>query len=176
VTDLFPRGDAVISPCGRYRYRLERRFDHGPKVTTFIMLNPSTADAEHDDQTIRRCLGFARAWRCSKLVVVNLFAWRATAPAELKGVEDPVGPELERGVDFAGHVIKPHRRTIRRRTFNEALARLERVPADELWQSANSYFGLLRQASRSHRDRARLANLVRRRGLAVDHGLSKAYG
>ena len=82
---------------------------------------------------------------------------------------------IARGIDFVGQVIKPHRRTIRRRTFNAALHRLERLPADELHQSANSYFGLLRQATHSHRDRARLANLVRRRGLAVDHRLTKAY-
>jgi len=47
--------------------------------------------------------------------------------------------------------------------------------AGDVWRSANSYFGLLRQATRSHTDRAQLANLVRRRGLAVDHRLTKAY-
>ena len=65
--------------------------------------------------------------------------------------------------------------TLRRRTFNDALHRLERMPAERLNRSANSYFGLLRQATHSHRDRARLASLVRRRGLAVDHRLTKAY-
>ena len=90
---------------------------------------------------------------------------------ESKTVLQPVA----RGVDFAGHVIAPHRRTIRRRTFNDALARLAAMPAEEVHQSANSYFGLLRQATASHTDRSRLARLVRRRGHAVDYRLTKSY-
>jgi hypothetical protein len=56
------------------------------------MLNPSTADAREDDATIRRCTAFARAWGFGGLVVVNLYAWRATDPAQLKVAADPVGP------------------------------------------------------------------------------------
>lgn len=55
------------------------------------MLNPSTADATTDDPTIRRCIGFAKAWGCGSLSVVNLFAYRATSPKELKLVPDPIG-------------------------------------------------------------------------------------
>lgn len=84
---------AVISPCSRYRYWLSRAFDGvGPPVG-FIMLNPSTADAEIDDPTIRRCKGYAQAWGARELVVVNLFAYRATAPADLKRAPSPIGPE-----------------------------------------------------------------------------------
>jgi hypothetical protein len=57
------------------------------------MLNPSVADAMNDDPTIRRCIGFSRDWDCGKLVVLNLFAFRATNPADLKRADDPVGPE-----------------------------------------------------------------------------------
>jgi hypothetical protein len=57
------------------------------------MLNPSTADATNDDPTIRRCIGFARHWGCGRLVVLNLFAVRATDPADMKRADDPVGPE-----------------------------------------------------------------------------------
>lgn len=61
-------------------------------MATFIMLNPSTADAEVDDPTIRRCIGFAKAWELDGLRVLNLFALRATNPKELYEATDPVGP------------------------------------------------------------------------------------
>ena len=86
-------GSAVISPCGMYRYLLTRYLGPGAKPATFIMLNPSTADAERDDATIRKCVGFTRRWGCLGLQVVNLFALRATDPTGLRRVEDPVGPE-----------------------------------------------------------------------------------
>ena len=82
---------------------------------------------------------------------------------------------VARGIDFVGQVVKPWRRTLRRRTFNDALTRLRAADATDVWTSANSYFGLLRQATASHHDRARLANLVRRRGHVVDGRLTKAY-
>ncbi|GAB3884429.1 DUF1643 domain-containing protein [Terrabacter terrigena] len=83
---------AEISEDGHYRYMLGRRWDNGPLVR-FVMLNPSTADATTDDPTIRRCIGFAKAWGFAGLHVVNLYAYRATNPRELWAVDDPVGPE-----------------------------------------------------------------------------------
>jgi hypothetical protein len=56
------------------------------------MLNPSTADAEQDDPTIRKCMGFAERWGCGQLDVVNLFAVRATSPKDMMASTDPVGP------------------------------------------------------------------------------------
>ena len=85
--------NAVISSCGKYRYLLTRQVDPGDRTATFIMLNPSTADAVNDDPTIRRCIGLARWWRCGRVVVANLFAVRATAPADMRQASDPVGPE-----------------------------------------------------------------------------------
>lgn len=87
---------AVISDCEQYRYRLDRPGGlaaiHDPAV--FIMLNPSTADADLDDPTIRRCRAFAQAWRCNGLVVMNLYAYRTVDPRKLwKNNPDPVGPE-----------------------------------------------------------------------------------
>ncbi len=91
---LIPDGNsAVISECGRYRYLLTRRLGHGEKVATFIMLNPSTADAERDDATIRKVSALARRWGGGELRVVNLFAYRATHPGDLKRADDPVGPD-----------------------------------------------------------------------------------
>lgn len=86
---------ARISDCGRYRYALLRRWGDGQFVT-FVMLNPSTADAEVDDPTIRRCIGFAKAWGYDALHVLNLYALRATDPRELLRADDPVGPENDR--------------------------------------------------------------------------------
>ncbi|SON54256.1 hypothetical protein HDIA_0715 [Hartmannibacter diazotrophicus] len=83
---------AVISTCGQYRYRLFRRWKSGP-TCVFIMLNPSTADGTQDDPTIRRCIGFAKREHCGALEVVNLFAFRATSPADLKRAEYPLGQE-----------------------------------------------------------------------------------
>lgn len=95
---LFPTmpaddSSAIISGCGRYRYTLTRTLGCAEKVVTFIMLNPSTADAHDDDPTIRRCKGFARSFSAGKLIVVNLFAFRATKPKALLAEKEPVGPE-----------------------------------------------------------------------------------
>jgi len=86
---------AVISDCGKYRYELTRKLSDKSKQCLFIMLNPSTADASENDPTIRRCINFAKNWDCGELIVVNLFAYRATDPKELRDrfTADPVGPD-----------------------------------------------------------------------------------
>lgn len=100
---------AEISACGLYRYLLRRKWRDG-KPCAFIMLNPSTADAQQDDPTIRRCLGFARAWGCGELLVVNLFAYRATSPRDLYEASDPVGPDnmgyVKQAVDYAARAYR----------------------------------------------------------------------
>lgn len=86
---------AFLSEDGRYRYSLTRHVSPltGDGTCTFVMLNPSTADATQDDPTIRRCIGFARRWGFEWLKVVNLFAYRSTDPTELARVDDPSGPD-----------------------------------------------------------------------------------
>lgn len=87
---------AILSPCGTYRYRLTRYLPsllRWVRPVTFIMLNPSTADATADDPTIRRCLAFADRWGGTELRVVNLFALRSTDPKALYKHADPIGPE-----------------------------------------------------------------------------------
>lgn len=127
---------AEISPCGRYRYRLWREWRlhpepaqwdmwtncagkpivdgagvqiGEPKACVFVMLNPSTADGNEDDPTIRRCVGYAQAWGYDRLEVLNLFAFRATDPHALLSLnhnDDPVGPNNR---DAFQHVLFPER-------------------------------------------------------------------
>lgn len=74
---------ATFSDDGLYRLRLWRHWDFERVPMTFIMLNPSTADASIDDPTIRRCMGFARREGCGGIIVVNLFGLRCTRPVHL---------------------------------------------------------------------------------------------
>ena len=85
-------GGAVISEDGRYRYALNRRWDLQRPVMPWIGLNPSTADADTDDHTIRRMRFYAERDGYGGLCVLNLYALRATDPAVLRGHPDPVGP------------------------------------------------------------------------------------
>lgn len=84
--------EAIISDCGRFRYSLTRTWGDGLRLL-FVMLNPSTADALQDDATIRRCIRFAQAEHFGSLEVVNLFAYRARDPADLRREGYPVGPD-----------------------------------------------------------------------------------
>jgi hypothetical protein len=87
---------AIIDPTGTYRYRLWRQWDRTQPRVAFVMLNPSTADAVTDDPTIRRCIRLAQSWGYGSVEVVNLFAYRATQPAVLRRVADPIGPKNDR--------------------------------------------------------------------------------
>lgn len=89
--DLPGRSEAVLSPDGLYRYALRRAWQPGPLVT-WIMLNPSTADANVNDATVRVIMGFSRSWGMGGLAVVNLYAWRSRHPKDLAAAHDPVGP------------------------------------------------------------------------------------
>jgi hypothetical protein len=99
---------AIISDCGKYRYRLERS-GYGLGKTAIIMVNPSTADATQDDATIRKLKGFGQRNAWGDLIVGNLFAYRATDVRELASAADPIGPEndahLKRIISRADQVI-----------------------------------------------------------------------
>ena len=94
---------ATIDATGCYRYSLWREWDANEPRVAFVLLNPSTADAQRDDPTVCRCIGLAQAWGCGSLEVVNLFAYRATNPRVLREVADPVGPENDRYLLAAAH-------------------------------------------------------------------------
>jgi hypothetical protein len=85
----------------RYRYLLTRGPAGAREHVVFVMLNPSTADQEQDDPTIRRAIGFAHRLGFARLSVVNLFALRATDPAHLYRARDPVGPDNDDAIRAA---------------------------------------------------------------------------
>lgn len=92
---------AIFSDCRKWRYILWRRWDRELPPCIFIGLNPSTADETTDDPTIRRCIGFARRWGYGSLYMLNIFAYRATEPADMKAADDPIGPRNDRWLEEA---------------------------------------------------------------------------
>jgi len=84
---------AIISPCQQYRYELRRVWDESKRLVMFVCLNPSTADAETEDNTSRVCINYAKRWDYGSLLIVNLFAYRSTDQSALYNVADPIGPE-----------------------------------------------------------------------------------
>ncbi len=102
----------------------------------------------------------------------------AFLPARLGARLNPKKTILQpvaRGIDFVGQVIRPWVRHTRKRTLNSGIQRVREMPAADVYQASNSYFGLLRQATGSHTERAKLANAARKRGHAVNRQLTKAY-
>jgi hypothetical protein len=101
MTDLYlplrlvphTESSAAFSPCGRYRYRLVRRWDSALPLLCLVMLNPSKANGRRNDPTVRRCIGLARSWGYGGIVVRNLYALVSTDPDELSDHPDPVGPD-----------------------------------------------------------------------------------
>jgi hypothetical protein len=105
---------AFISMDLLYRYTLSRSWAplsiaSARRALMFLMLNPSTADASVDDPTIRRCVGFAKSWGYTDLMVGNLYAYRATDPKALSQVGDPVG---ERNEHWLGEMIRDAHRVV----------------------------------------------------------------
>ena len=88
---LLVNKNATFSDCRKYRYALSRTWNGKKKTILFIGLNPSTANEKIDDPTIRRCINYAQNWGYASLLMVNLFAYRATLPSELKNVKNPIG-------------------------------------------------------------------------------------
>jgi len=84
---------AFFSDDRVYRYTLSRIWLPGKPYICFVGLNPSKADENIDDPTIRRCIGYAMSWGYGGIVMVNLFAFRSTDPKNLLSATDPIGPD-----------------------------------------------------------------------------------
>lgn len=89
---------AVFSDTRAYRYTLWRRWREGNAFVQFIGLNPSTADEHKDDNTIRKCVKFAKLWGFDALCMTNLFAFRATKPKEMLAHPFPIGWHNDRWI------------------------------------------------------------------------------
>src|SRR5262245_13924770 len=97
---------ATFSEYRTYRYQLWRIWDKSNPFMNVIGLNPSTADETKDDPTIRRCIGFAKAWGYGGLYVTNLFAFRATKPKDMKKALDPIGPDNDLWIQHTAELCK----------------------------------------------------------------------
>ncbi|EPC5233719.1 DUF1643 domain-containing protein [Klebsiella quasipneumoniae] len=101
--------DAIFSPCRKYRYSLSRIWDASKPYTLFIGLNPSYADVENDDQTLNRCISFAKSWGYGGVYMANLFAFVHTDRFEMMKAADPIGADndshLMRLIDGAGLIV-----------------------------------------------------------------------
>lgn len=84
---------ATFSPCRTWRYLLTREWDDNLPALNVVGLNPSTADETIDDPTIRRCIRFAHEWGYGRLLMTNIFAFRATDPRALRTEQNPIGPD-----------------------------------------------------------------------------------
>ena len=84
---------AIFSPCNQYRYSLSRVWNLSQKPALIIGLNPSTADEKKDDPTIRRSMHYAYRWGFGGLIMVNLFAFKATLPSDLRKANHPIGED-----------------------------------------------------------------------------------
>ncbi len=83
--------NAFFSLSRKYRYRLTRKLSESNKRIIFIGLNPSTANAENNDSTLRRLINFSNSWGYGSLVVINLFARVSISPKFLKSSSNPIG-------------------------------------------------------------------------------------
>lgn len=72
---------ALLSKDKTCRFTLTRRWGNKPGFALWGMLNPSDADAEVDDPTVKRCINFSRAWGYDALRIVNLVPFRSPKPA-----------------------------------------------------------------------------------------------
>lgn len=145
-----------------YLNALDQHVKHDLRIRHYIRYVDDFVLLHESPQHLNACLADIEAWLPREL------------GARLNPAKTILQP-IERGVDFVGQVIKPWRRNLRRRTFNDALRRTAQAHPADAFEMANSYFGLLRQATHSHADRAALAHVLRDQGFAVDRSLTKIY-
>ena len=93
ITNKLKKGNAIFSPCRKYRYALWRIWDEKKPIAMFIGLNPSKANEKENDPTINRCISFAKSWNFGGLYMTNLFAYCTSSPSIIKSIHDPIGKD-----------------------------------------------------------------------------------
>ena len=91
--------DAILSEDRKYRYVLSRIWDESKPLVVIIGLNPSTADEKDDDNTIKKCINFSKNWGYGGLYMLDLFAFRATAPSDMFNASSPIGEENSKYIE-----------------------------------------------------------------------------
>lgn len=100
-------GPALLSPDRQYRYWLLRDWKPGERRIAWIGLNPSTADEQRLDPTLRRIYDFSELWGYDGFIMLNLFAFRATVPRVMLLHPEPVGQDNDSHIlRVAGEVDK----------------------------------------------------------------------
>lgn len=101
-------GDAYVSADGLYRYWLRRKWADGGRVVCWIGLNPSVADADRNDPTVKLLIRDSFRWGYDEMLLLNANALISTDPKALTDPDhpnyqpDPVGPENARWLAEAG--------------------------------------------------------------------------
>lgn len=101
------KSDIFISDCGNYKYWLTKEWDKDLPRVMYIILNPTTADSEIDNQTLKKCIGFAKGWGYGSVEVFNLFSYITKDLNILKniieenGEEAAIGPENDEWIKIA---------------------------------------------------------------------------
>lgn len=107
MPDLFMKSSAVLSDCGAYRYELRRIWEPDLPMLAVCMLNPSRADDEINDPTILALIHFAKLWGYGGILIVNLYGFRSSSPAEMfKQGGAAIGTENYRYTAAAVHYAK----------------------------------------------------------------------
>lgn len=86
-----PMNVCIFSENRLHRYVLKHIWDEDKPVCMFVGLNPSTADEISHDNTVRRCVNFAKDWGYGTLIMTNIFGYRATDPKDMKEFSMPIG-------------------------------------------------------------------------------------
>lgn len=91
---------ATFSECRRYRLVLWRRWMDCPvsEMVAFCGVNPSRATEQVNDNTVRRCIRFAKDWGFGGYIMLNLFAWRETDPDIMRKVPEPIGDDNDAAI------------------------------------------------------------------------------